>query len=87
MDILDELQEEERFVSLVLMTGEEILGLAHGIIWEDDSDGWPLIKTIMFQPYGQKDFMFFTEDEIRTYKIAGEDQLPFMPAGSMDWWA
>lgn len=74
-DILDDLQAEEGFVELTLVSGEKVFGKPDCITW-DGEDG--LDKHIRFLPfYNLNDTgIYYSAEDIKSFMPCTEDGIP-----------
>ena len=71
LDILDMLEQEKGCVQITLTSGDVVKGYADIIFWiedEEDDAGEKVTKAIWFRASGSREYVAFTEKDIRSYK-------------------
>jgi len=76
IDILDRLQEEDGFVRMVLASGKILFCKPKCIVYDEDCDGWETDKQIMVEPFGFENMMYFREEDIQSYEVWEEKNIP-----------
>ena len=74
IDILDELQDVNKYVKVLLRSGDELYGVPDCVEFDDDEETGEIIKSILFFPMNKKYVYNLTEDDI--VRIAAMPELP-----------
>lgn len=75
LDILDKLENEKGCVEITLASGDRVKGYTDVIVWieaDEDDQGSEITKAIWFKPYGSKEYVSLTREDIRSYKLDGD---------------
>jgi len=76
LDIIDKLDGEEGFVQLILKNGKIELGEPICIIYNDDENGIPTDKRILFQPYLGVHSKDYGLNDIESYISIKKEEIP-----------
>ena len=75
-DIIDLLEAEEGYVCLHLTSGKRMYGTPMGIEYMEDEEGWETIKRIAFIPYGFDFVKDYGLEDISSYDVIEEEDIP-----------
>ena len=69
MDILDQLQAEDKCVQLKLSDGNTVCGYADCIVYEEDDEGWDTVKMIRFEVQHNKFPEYYSSEDIIAFEV------------------
>ena len=75
-DILDELQDVNKYVKVLLRSGDVLYGVPDIIELDDDEETGEIIKSILFFPMNKKYVYNLTEDDIVSFTECRKEDIP-----------
>ena len=76
IDILDELQDVNKYVKVLLRSGDVLYGVPDIIEFDDDEETGEIIKSILFFPMNKKYVYNLTEDDIVSFTECRKGDIP-----------
>ena len=76
IDILDELQDVNKYVKVLLRSGDVLYGVPDIIEFDDDEETGEIVKSLLFIPMNKKYVYNLTEDDIISYTKCRKEDIP-----------